>query len=158
MAKQTLIQNLKTLEDAYVFHQRMQILFIRRCISDSVKSSESRFVRRTFSASMIILWHSKSWWNQSYPQNSDVCTIVRTLYLIWLKMVLSTAGAISPHQIQIKHAPPSSINWSKFEVLGYDTWTILKELLFCQNHPRALRTSNTTWTHIQIQDSSFSFC
>ena len=72
-------------EDANFIHQRMQILFIRRCISDSVKSSESRFVRRTFSASMIILWHSKSWWNQSYPQNSDVCTIVRTLYLIWIK-------------------------------------------------------------------------
>ena len=88
MAKQTLIQNLKTSEDAYVFHQRMQILFIRRCISDSVKSSESHFVRRTFSASMIILWHSKSWWNQSYPQNSDVCTIVRTLYLIWINLSL----------------------------------------------------------------------
>ena len=78
-------QNLKTSEDAYVFHQRMQILFIRRCISDFVKSSESRFVRRTFSASMIILWHFKSWWNQSYPQDSDVGTIVRTHYLIWLK-------------------------------------------------------------------------
>lgn len=63
-------------------------LFIRRCISDSDKSSESRFVRRTFSASMIILWHSKSWWNQSYPQNSDVCTIVRTLYLIWINLSL----------------------------------------------------------------------
>lgn len=88
MAKQTLIQNLKTSEDAYLVHQSMQILFIRRCISDSDKSSESRFVRRTFSASMIILWHSKSWWNQSYPQNSDVCTIVRTLYLIWINLSL----------------------------------------------------------------------
>ena len=78
-------QNLKTSEDAYVFHQRMQVLLIIRCISDSDKSSESRFVRRTFSASMIILWHSKNWRNQSYPQNSDVCTIVRTLYLIWIK-------------------------------------------------------------------------
>ena len=85
MAKQTLIQNLKTSEDAYVFHQRMQVLLIRRYISDSDKSGESRFVRRTFSASMIILWHSKSWRNQPYPQNSDVCTIVRTLFLIWLK-------------------------------------------------------------------------
>ena len=81
-------QNFKPSEDAYMIDQRMQVLLIRRCISDSDKSSESRFVRRTFSASMIILWHSKSWWNQSYPQNSDVCTIVRTLYLIWIKRFL----------------------------------------------------------------------
>ena len=135
-------QNLKTSEDAYVFHQRMQFLFIRRCISDSVKGSESRFVRRTFSASMIILLHSKSWCNQSYPQNSDVCTIVRTLYLIWINLSLQDwlhtrlpdldiKGTIYSWrnltaQIQIKHAPPSSINWSKFEALGYDTWTIWK--------------------------------
>ena len=78
-------QNFKPSEDAYVIHQRMHVLLIRRCISDTDKSSESRFVRRPFSASMIILWHSKSWWNQSYPQKSDVSTIVRTLYRIWLK-------------------------------------------------------------------------
>ena len=81
-------QNFKPSEDAYVIHQRMQVLIIRRCISDSDKSSESRFVRRTFCASMTILWHFKSWWNQSYPQNSDVCTIVRTLYLIWINLSL----------------------------------------------------------------------
>lgn len=149
MAKQTLIRTWRHQKMHILVHQRMQILFIRRCISDSDKSSESRFVRRTFSASMIILWHSKCWWNQSYPQNCDVCTIVRTLYLIWINLslqdwshtrlpdldikVLSTAGAISPHQIQIKHAPPSSINWSKFEALGYDTWTFLKRAVTLLN-------------------------
>ena len=123
---------------------------------------------------IIILWHSKSWWNQSYPQDSDVSTIVRTHYLIWLKRypqdwshtrlpdLVKNGTIYSWHNltasIQIKYAPPLSINWSMFEALGYDTLNNLKELLFCQNHPRALRTSNTTWTHIQIQDSSFSFC
>ena len=53
-------------------------------------------------------------------------------------MVLSTAGKISPHQIQIKCAPPSSINRSRFEALGYDTLNNLKELLFYQNHPKTL--------------------
>ena len=85
MAKQTLIRTSS--------HQKMRIWFIRGCKFYSsedayqtlIKSSESRFVRRTFSASMIILWHSICWRNQSYPQNSDVCTIVRTLYLIWIK-------------------------------------------------------------------------
>ena len=122
------------------------------------------FVRRTFSASMIILWHSKCWWNQSYPQNSDVCTIVRTLYLIWIKRFLQDwshtrlpdldiKGTIYSWRnltalIQIKHAPPSSINWSKFEALGHDTWTIWKELLLCKIILKH-ETANTTWTHIQ---------
>lgn len=88
MAKQTLIRTWRHQKMHIWFIRRCKFLFIRRCISDSDKSSESRFVRRTFSASMIILWHSKSWWNQSYPQNSDVCTIVRTLYLIWIKRFL----------------------------------------------------------------------
>ena len=85
MAKQTLIRTWR--------HQKMHIWFIRGCKFYSsedayqtlIKSSESRFVRRTFSASMIILWHSISWWNQSYPQDSDVSTVVRTHYRIWLK-------------------------------------------------------------------------
>ena len=138
---------------------------IRRCIFGSsedanfyssedayqtlIKSSESRFVRRTFSASMIILWHSKSWRNQSYPQNSDVCTIVRTLYLIWIKRFLQDwshtrlpdldiKGTIYSWRnltakIQIKHATPSSINWSKFEALGYETGTILKRAVTLPN-------------------------
>jgi len=141
-------QNFKPSEDAYVIHQRMQVLLIRRYISDSDKSSESRFVRRTFSASMIILWHSKSWWNQSYPQNSDVCTIVRTLYLIWIKRFpqdwlytrlpnLVNKGTIyswrnltatDSNQTRSTFIYKLEQVWS-FGI--YDTRTIWKELLLC---------------------------
>jgi hypothetical protein len=132
------------------------------------------FVRRTFSASVIILWHSRSWWNQSYPQKSDVSTIVRTLYLIWMKLSLQdwshtrlpdldNQGTIYSWRnltalIQIKHAPPSSINWSEFEALRYDTWTIWKELLFCQIYLKSAKLQIQLELIFKIQDSSFSFC
>jgi hypothetical protein len=123
---------------------------------------------------IIILWHSKSWWNQSYPQDSDVSTIVRTHYLIWLKRYpqdwshtrlpdLVKNGTI--YSWRNLTASNSNQTRSTFVYKLEQVWSSrirhlnnLKELLFCQNHPRALRTSNTTWTHIQIQDSSFSFC
>ena len=123
---------------------------------------------------IIILWHSKSWWNQSYPQDSDASTVVRTHYLIWLKRYpqdwshtrlpdLVKNGTI--YSWRYLTASNSNQTRSTFVYKLEQVWSsrirhlnILKELLFCQNHPRALRTSNTTWTHIQIQDSSFSFC
>ncbi|KAK2451305.1 hypothetical protein QL285_010373 [Trifolium repens] len=48
--------------------------------------SEGRFVRRTFSATMIEFHHlltTQKLENQPYPQNSDVSTIVRTFYQNW---------------------------------------------------------------------------
>ena len=89
MAKQTLIRTSS--------HQKMQVLLIRRCkfySSEDAYQTLIRAVRAVLSEEhslqqwleiIIILWHSKSWWNQSYPQDSDVSTIVRTHYLIWLK-------------------------------------------------------------------------
>ena len=132
------------------------------------------FVRRTFSASVIILWHSKSWWNQSYPQNSDVCTIVRTLYLNWIKRYpqdwsytrlpdLVNNGTIyswrnltasNSNQTRSTFVYKLEQVWSfgrrhlnNFEKSCYSAKIILKH-----------KTANTTWTNIQIQDSSFSFC
>jgi hypothetical protein len=55
MAKANSDQNFKPSADAYVTQLRMHGLLIRRCIADSEKSSESRFVSRRYSASMIIL-------------------------------------------------------------------------------------------------------
>ncbi|WJX23804.1 hypothetical protein P8452_12991 [Trifolium repens] len=51
--------------------------------------SESRFFRRTFSATMIGFHHlltTQNLENQPYPQNNDVSTIVRTYYLIWTNL------------------------------------------------------------------------
>ncbi|KAK2451426.1 hypothetical protein QL285_010482 [Trifolium repens] len=51
--------------------------------------SECRFVRRTFSATMIEFHHlltTQKLENQPYPQNSDVSTIVRTYYQIWANL------------------------------------------------------------------------
>ncbi|KAK2450686.1 hypothetical protein QL285_009795 [Trifolium repens] len=70
-------------------YQKLEHQTLRLKTSDSDMNSESRFVRRTFSATMIRYHHhpltSQKLENQSYPQNSDVSTIVRTLYRIWLK-------------------------------------------------------------------------
>ena len=89
MAKQTLIRTWR--------HQKMHIWFIIRCkfySSEDAYQTLIRAVRAVLSEEhslqqwleiIIILWHSKSGWNQSYPQDSDVSTIVRTHYLIWLK-------------------------------------------------------------------------
>ncbi|KAK2428432.1 hypothetical protein QL285_026954 [Trifolium repens] len=109
----------------------MQSSLIRRCISDSDKSSESRFCQKNLLCNNNYTLTFQMMKESILSTDSDVCTIVRTFYLIWinhfakidhihgypiwLSMVLSTAGAISLNEIQIKHAPPSSINWSKFE-------------------------------------------
>ena len=78
-------------------HQKMHMCFIRGCkfySSEDAYQTLLRAVRAVLSEEhslqqwleiIIILWHSKSWWNQSYPQDSDVSTIVRTHCLIWLK-------------------------------------------------------------------------
>ncbi|KAK2416686.1 hypothetical protein QL285_039067 [Trifolium repens] len=75
---------------------------VRSCISEAKPSeatflntscsdacSEGRFVRRTFSATMIEFHHlltTQKLDNQPYPQNSDVSTIVRTYYHIWANL------------------------------------------------------------------------
>ncbi|KAK2396494.1 hypothetical protein QL285_058148 [Trifolium repens] len=51
--------------------------------------SEGRFVRRTFSATMIEIHHlltTQKLENQPYPQNSNVSTVVRTFYQIWTNL------------------------------------------------------------------------
>ncbi|KAK2437548.1 hypothetical protein QL285_022427 [Trifolium repens] len=51
--------------------------------------SEGRFVRRTFSATMIEFHHpltTQKLENQPYPQNSNVSTIVRTFYQNWTNL------------------------------------------------------------------------
>ncbi|KAK2369686.1 hypothetical protein QL285_082802 [Trifolium repens] len=77
-----------------------QNMLIRRCkvkLSEAVflntscsdTCSESCFVRRTFSATMIEIHHlliTQKLKNQPYPQNSDVSTIVRTYYRIWTNL------------------------------------------------------------------------
>ena len=89
MTKQTLIRTSS--------HQKMHMWFIRGCkfySSEDTYQTLIRAMRAVLSEEhslqqwleiIIILWHSKSWWNQSYPQDSDVSTVVRTHYLIWLK-------------------------------------------------------------------------
>ena len=65
-------------------HQKLCLI-----TSDSDTSSEGRFVRRTFSATIILFHHhltSQKLENQSYPQNSNVSTIVRTYYQIWANL------------------------------------------------------------------------
>ncbi|KAK2410391.1 hypothetical protein QL285_045756 [Trifolium repens] len=62
-------------------HQKLCLI-----TSGSDTCSESRFVRRTFSATMIEFHHhltTQKLENQPYPQNSNVSTIVRTFYLKW---------------------------------------------------------------------------
>ncbi|KAK2382438.1 hypothetical protein QL285_069973 [Trifolium repens] len=64
-----------------------QKLCLKTSCSDTC--SESRFVRRTFSATMIEIHHlltTQKLENQPYPQNSDVSTIVRTCYRIWTNL------------------------------------------------------------------------
>ncbi|KAK2405409.1 hypothetical protein QL285_054649 [Trifolium repens] len=83
-------------------HQKMQgqvaseatyqkLRYQKLCLktSGSDVSSESRFVRRTFSATMIAFHHPLTILkleNQPYPQDNDVSTIVRTYYLIWTNL------------------------------------------------------------------------
>ena len=123
------------------------------------------FVRRTFSASVIILWHSKSWWNQSYPQNSDVCTIVRTLYLIWINLSLQDWSHTRLPDLDIKgtiyswrNLTASNSNqtrstfiykleqvWS-FGIRHLNNW---KKSCYSAKIILKHKTANTTWTHIQ---------
>ena len=89
--------------------------------------SKCRFVRRTFSATMIEFHHlltTQKLENQPYPQNSNVSTIVWTFYQNWTnlhsqvwsytkvtwygsKIVLLPAGAISCNEFKFKTLHPS---------------------------------------------------
>ncbi|KAK2443934.1 hypothetical protein QL285_014997 [Trifolium repens] len=105
-----------------VTHQKMQSLLIRRCLSDSDKSSESRFRQKNLLCNNNYTLTFQMLKELLLSIDSDVCTIVRTHYLIWIKrfakmdhihgypiwlsMVLSTAGAISLNQIQINTLHP----------------------------------------------------
>ncbi|KAK2423108.1 hypothetical protein QL285_033585 [Trifolium repens] len=102
-------------------HQKLCLI-----TSGSDTCSEGRFVRRTFSATMIIFHHpltTQKLENQSYPQNSNVSTIVRTFCLKWTnlhhqvwsytkvtrygsKIVLLPAGAISCNGFKFETLPP----------------------------------------------------
>ncbi|KAK2429207.1 hypothetical protein QL285_027664 [Trifolium repens] len=65
-------------------HQKLCLI-----TSGSDTCSEGRFVRRTFSATMIKFHHhltTQKLENQPYPQNSNVSTIVRTFYLKWTNL------------------------------------------------------------------------
>ncbi|KAK2415911.1 hypothetical protein QL285_038352 [Trifolium repens] len=67
-----------------ICHQKLYLI-----TSDSDTCSEGRFVRRTFSATMIVFHHhltTQKLENQPYPQNSNVSTIVRTFYLKWTNL------------------------------------------------------------------------
>ncbi|WJX76857.1 hypothetical protein P8452_60232 [Trifolium repens] len=65
---------------------------IRSCVFDTACSdtcSESQFVRRTFSVTMVEIHHlltTQKLENQLYPQNSDVSNIVRAYYQIWTNL------------------------------------------------------------------------
>ncbi|KAK2417041.1 hypothetical protein QL285_039387 [Trifolium repens] len=130
-------------------HQKLCLI-----TSDSDTCSEGRFVRRTFSATMIEFHHhltTQKLENQPYPQNSNVSTIVRTFlpqmdessipslvvhkgYQIWFEIVLLPAGEISCNVFKIQGAPPLTINRSGSEVLNIEQMSNLIELLLCENH------------------------
>ena len=116
------IQYLVASEAAYqrLRHQKLCLI-----TSGSDTCSKGRFVRRTFSATMIEFHHlltTQKLENQPYPQNSNVSTIVRTFYQIWTnlysqvwsytkvtwygsKIVLLQAGAISCNGFKFKTLP-----------------------------------------------------
>jgi hypothetical protein len=117
------IQYLVASEAAYqrLRHQKLCLI-----TSGSDTCSKGRFVRRTFSATMIEFHHPltiQKLENQPYPQNSNVSTIVRTFYLNWTnlhfqvwsytkvtrygsKIVLLPAGEISCNEFKFKTLHP----------------------------------------------------
>ncbi|KAK2352325.1 hypothetical protein QL285_096323 [Trifolium repens] len=131
-----------------IHHQKLCLV-----TSDSDTCSEGRFVRRTFSATMIEIHHhltTQKLENQPYPQNSNVSTIVRTFYLKWtilhfqvgsytkvtdmVRNCTITSWRNLLQRIQFQGAPPLIINRSGSEVLYTEQLSNLKELLLCENH------------------------
>ncbi|KAK2444081.1 hypothetical protein QL285_015135 [Trifolium repens] len=101
-------------------YQRLRHQKLCLITSGSDTCSEGRFVRRTFSATMINFHHhltTQKLENQPYPQNSNVSTIVRTFYLkrtnlhyqVWSYTMVTGYGSKS-YYYQLAQSPATDSN------------------------------------------------